>query len=402
VEIEVGPDRQLLHGHCNCVSGISGNCKHTCALVTYVNSERTDGCTDNTQQWQKPSQHKQSLYPKGETIEALFGLDPLPPLSFKKNDEKLNKFAELLAQNNETKGMFYKAVTTKPVPEIPAQSVIDIDLQKLQTVFQENRITFNSMEQSNSGTKITFRKFECTLTEKTKLFFKENVEKSLTECCHTFTSTLGQSLNPNWFLQRKMRISASRCQFHSTFNANDSKKLDSFSNNMFCYDVKGLAFMDRNTLNVDCNIIRRAHKILRGKKIETRLKYFFKSPPSTKGMMYGLNMEKTALEHYSKMTGNKVIESGLILKPNQTWLCSSPDGLIKEQKVCLEIKCPSSCENKEISVDYVRDNKLVKTHPYFTQVQLQMYTSNSDVCHFFVFSQKDFILINVLRDDEFL
>jgi len=29
VEIEVGGDRQLLSGHCNCVSGISGQCKHT-------------------------------------------------------------------------------------------------------------------------------------------------------------------------------------------------------------------------------------------------------------------------------------------------------------------------------------------------------------------------------------
>ena len=113
-------------------------------------------------------------------------------------------------------------------------------------------------------------------------------------------------------------------------------------------------------------------------------------------------MEKTALENYSTLTGNKVIESGLIVKPNQTWLCSSPDGLIKDHKICLEIKCPSSCENIDISVDYIRYNNLVKSHPYFTQVQLQMYTSNSDSCHFFVFSEKDFILINVPRDNEFL
>ncbi len=113
-------------------------------------------------------------------------------------------------------------------------------------------------------------------------------------------------------------------------------------------------------------------------------------------------MEATARESYTKMTGNIVIESGLIIKANQSWLCSSPDGLIKDQKVCLVIKCPSSCGNATISVDYVKDSKLIQTHPYFTQVQLQMYTSNSDVCHFFVFSQKNHILINVPRDDEFL
>jgi hypothetical protein len=146
----------------------------------------------------------------------------------------------------------------------------------------------------------------------------------------------------------------------------------------------------------------RAHKILHGKKTETRLKYFFESPRATKGMIYGRDTEVTARESYTKLTGNKVIESGLIVKANQSWLCSSPDGLIKDLKACLEIKCPSSCENNNISVDYVKDNKLLQSHPYFTQVQLQMYTSNCDVCHFFVFSKKDFILVNVPRDNEFL
>ena len=119
-------------------------------------------------------------------------------------------------------------------------------------------------------------------------------------------------------------------------------------------------------------------------------------------MSYGRDMEKIARENFCKITGKDVIESGLIVKTNQTWLCSSPDGLIKDENICLEIKCPSSCENIDISVDYIRDNNLVKSHPYFTQVQLQMYTSNSDSCHFFVFSEKDFILINVPRDNEFL
>ncbi len=211
MEIEVGAaDRQLLNGHCNCVSGISGQCKHTSALAIYVNLERTDSCTDNSQQWQKPSQHKQSLYPKGETIESLFGLVPLPPPTFKKNDEKLNKFAQLLSMSNETNGMLYKAVTCKPLPTPTESAVNDVDNELLQSVFYENKVTFNSMKSISSGTKHVFKKIEATLTEEQKVFFQENVEKKLQECCRTFASTLGQSINPNWFLQRKMRISASR------------------------------------------------------------------------------------------------------------------------------------------------------------------------------------------------
>jgi len=185
--------------------------KLTTALATYINLERTESCTDNSQQWQKPSQHKQSLYPKGETIEALFGLEPLPAPTFQKNDQKLNKFAQLLLINNETNGMFYKAVTSKANPETRAKRVVnDFDGQKLKSIFQENISTFNSMVTISSGTKTIFRKFEATLSAEEKLFYEVNIEKSLDECCQTFTNTIGQYQNPNWFLQRRMRISASR------------------------------------------------------------------------------------------------------------------------------------------------------------------------------------------------
>ena len=230
MELEVGLDRKLRTGYCNCVSGINGKCKHVAALATYINLERTDGCTDNIQQWQKPSQHKQSLYPKGETIESLFGLEPVPPPSFEKNDSKLNHFAQLLASNNETNGMFYKAVTCQPTEtESTAKSVV-FDEEKLQSIY-EVKNNFHSMVTVSSGTKTIFKKMFSTLSEEEKRFYKENVEKSQAECCQTFKSTLGQANNPNWFLQRKMRISASK-----------------------------------------------AHKILRGKKVETRLKYFLNLP----------------------------------------------------------------------------------------------------------------------------
>ena len=82
--------------HCNCISGILGLCKHTSALVCFINSERTESCTDNLQEWQKPSQKCQALYPKGETIESLFKLTPFPPPTFEPEAEKLENFVSLL------------------------------------------------------------------------------------------------------------------------------------------------------------------------------------------------------------------------------------------------------------------------------------------------------------------
>jgi hypothetical protein len=119
-------------------------------------------------------------------------------------------------------------------------------------------------------------------------------------------------------------------------------------------------------------------------------------------LAYVTDIENTAKEHSSQVTGNSVFDSGLVLKHSQSWLCASPDGSLEDAKTCIEIKCPSSCENSKISVNYLKNRTLSPSHPYFTQVQLQMYVSNAKLCHFFVFSEADFVLIEVLHNDNYL
>ena len=76
--------------------------------------------------------------------------------------------------------------------------------------------------------------------------------------------------------------------------------------------------------------------------------------------------------------------------------------IIVNNFLCLEIKCPISCAGEKIDVNYLIDDKLVKTHPYFTQVQLQMYVMNTQKCKFFIYSENDHKELHVNRDDEFL
>ena len=355
VELNISKDRTLFGGHCNCVSGIVGKCKHTSALAHFINSERTEGCTDTAQQWQKPSAHRQSLYPKGETIEALFNTNPISHPTFKDNSEKINNFLALMASEKVTDGMLYKSLTA-PTDFLQAQvKSVDVDTQVLDTIFSENKAVICSRVPFTTGTKTVFKKLSSTLTDETEMFYSRNIEKNLSLCKETFANTLGQNKNPNWFLERKLRISASK-----------------------------------------------AHRIMKAKKKETLLKYFFELQVQTKGMAYGNAMETIARECYTNITGNLVKESGLIIKPGQTWLCASPDGLISQGKICLEIKCPSSCENSQINVNYITNNQLVKNHMYYTQVQIQLYVSNCDLCHFFVFSEADNKLIVVHRDNDYL
>jgi putative phage-type endonuclease len=116
-------------------------------------------------------------------------------------------------------------------------------------------------------------------------------------------------------------------------------------------------------------------------------------------------MEPKAKEKYKSLTLSEVIESGLVVKTGQPWLCATPDGIVKDKNgdICiLEIKCPSSCLDKNINVPYIVNNELKKSHQYYTQVQLQMYCCNLKKAHFFVYSNCDHKLLTVERDEAFL
>jgi len=148
-------------------------------------------------------------------------------------------------------------------------------------------------------------------------FFHDNILQDPLACKQIFVSILEQNQSQRWFIERKLRITASK-----------------------------------------------AHKILNASKSEPQLKYFFESPPLTASMAYGTAIEKKAKVHYSQVTGNIVFDSGLIVKHFQSWLCASPDGFLEDAKTntCIEIKCPSSCENSKISGNYLKKGSICPSH----------------------------------------
>ncbi len=114
--------------------------------------------------------------------------------------------------------------------------------------------------------------------------------------------------------------------------------------------------------------------------------------------------EPIAKDKYSQITSGVMIDVGLVIKRSQPWLCASPDSLVKigEDLIVLEIKCPSSCREKEIKVPYLKNGELVKSDKYYTQVQLQLYCCNLKKAHFFVYSSADYVLLEIEKDQEFL
>ena len=115
-------------------------------------------------------------------------------------------------------------------------------------------------------------------------------------------------------------------------------------------------------------------------------------------------MEPLARQRYEEIFSVEVQEVGLCLKPGQTWLGASPDGIIhlSGESYLLEIKCPFSNRGSEISPKYVVNGELCKTHAYYTQIQIQLYVCNLQKCDLFLYSATDQMIIPVIRDDDFL
>lgn len=188
--------------------------------------------------------------------------------------------------------------------------------------------------------------------------------------------TINQSENPEWYSARHVRLSTSS----KTHKIKTMKKKDSQT---LAYDL----INPKSTLN------------------------------PIKSMEYGLKNEGKAIVEYSLKLSVDVISIGLFVKPLQSWLCASVDGLvIKNDEIIkvLEIKCPSTYASKPVfdpkiskfNVGYLYMDKgqgyLKETNIYYTQCQVLLYVTGLNICDFYVWSPKGSYLISVIRNDNFL
>jgi putative phage-type endonuclease len=151
----------------------------------------------------------------------------------------------------------------------------------------------------------------------------------------------------------------------------------------------------------------KAHRIYRARADHKRVEYFMnmKSLDGIEAVEYGLQMEPVAFQKYVEVSGNNVIQTGLVVKNGVWWLAASPDGMMKEDNgdlKVLEIKCPFSNAKKAIDVPYLnKDGMLKKSHQYYTQIQMQMYCCNAKKADLFIFSSEDYKIVPIPFDQEF-
>jgi hypothetical protein len=95
VTIYLDDNRNIERMHCSCVAGSMGQCKHTSALVLFINGERDETCTDHQMNWNQPSEKNKSLHRKGQSLDKIFGTETPTPKYSKPNPEAIQQYLEI-------------------------------------------------------------------------------------------------------------------------------------------------------------------------------------------------------------------------------------------------------------------------------------------------------------------
>jgi putative phage-type endonuclease len=255
--------------------------------------------------------------------------------------------------------MFFKMMTCAPLPStLPAEISLTLPEPISNLLKSSTNEGFHFRHSVMQGSKIRSTKLEATISPELKTFYDLKINVTSDKRLEICTETVSQASNLIWKCERRKRISASR-----------------------------------------------AHQIFRAKTKRMALKYFFEEKMENRNFIYGRETEPKAKECFQSVLNVHVFDCGLVIKKSQPWICASPDGVFLDDtgKTCLlEVKCPSSCVAKAISVPYLKDNQLKKNHPYYTQIQIQLYCCDLEKCFLFVYSSSDHKIIEVTKDVDFL
>lgn len=126
---------------------------------------------------------------------------------------------------------------------------------------------------------------------------------------------------------------------------------------------------------------------------------------------HGLKYESYAMAKYIEQTQNITRQVGLYTLKSHPYIVASPDGLfynpIGEYYGVIEIKSPFSVRYNTIEealkkLRYIdKKGKLKKKSDYFFQIQCQLACTETDICHFVIYTFKDIHIEKIPFDKNF-
>jgi hypothetical protein len=110
INLQLDDNRNIIRAFCQCIAGAVGICKHTAALIYFINNERDETKTDTACKFLAPSTHGQKMYPKGKEFDEIFGFkERAPRLTFKNISAEDKKYHhDLMKRHGQTKSPLYK------------------------------------------------------------------------------------------------------------------------------------------------------------------------------------------------------------------------------------------------------------------------------------------------------
>ena len=355
-------------------------CTHIAGLLFALegresNDDEDTPCTSKTCQWNQPTKRTKETKPVEQIQFKRIKYGEEAPEKERKEVNKFNvdkvKFKDSLIAKlgNESNAALFCLM-----PPSSQESNVEADL---------NLARFEEVQTSEPKSHISDPHINLIYTAEQNKMTTGDFQKTLTKCSKEVADeiefrTRGQHSNPLWVSASKHRITA------SIFHDIKTRKQSTCPEKLLCKIYGETKSFDNEALEW-------------GRKQETVAKKRYKA-------YMKLKQKKNV----------KVLESGLVVCPNYSFIGASPDGFVssEEGSYLLEIKCPYKWRNSKIT-EACKDpdfycnsdengNITLKTnHRYFTQIQGQMGVCKMDMCHFVVFTLVDFVVISVRFDQLF-
>ncbi|KAM7297551.1 uncharacterized protein ISCGN_022702 [Ixodes scapularis] len=340
ITIKLDNTRRITEAHCTCRGGTCGQCKHTTAVVAYVNREDTSTKTSITNVWKRPSAKQLGMYNKGVLFSEMFA-SKLP-------DGRLQG---------------------QPVPAsiVNSNCPLGIMLRQEEQV-KENLKSLNKLLPRVGQPRVIFGADDI-LSEELCDDILLAVMVSEDECKEIAQETILQSACPQWHRLRAPRISASSKAHRVKIRTADFDTL-----------AEDLA-SPRSFKSASCSY---------GVAKEPEARKEYESSEKKKVIQVGLVV-------CVPQPWLCCSPDGLVEENGEVRLLE-----IKCPSRC-ETK-PVVNENINVDyLQYEgKKLKLQESHVYYTQVQVSMYVVGANACDLYVYSPKGSECVKVMKDMPFL
>lgn len=335
---QLDDSRRITEAHCSCRGGICGQCKHTAAVVAYVNKEDTSTKTSVTNVWKRPSAKQLGMYNKGFLFSEMF----TPKLP----DGKLRGQAV-------------------PASIVDSNCPLGIMLRQEAQV-KENLVSLDKLL-SQLGPDVIFGADNISSEEVCDDILLQ-VIVSEDECKDIAKDTMLQSACPQWHRERAARISASSKAHRVKIRTADFETL-----------AKDLA-TPRSFKSAAC-----AYGL--AKEPEARREY-----ESSKHKVIQVGLVVCAPQPWLCCSPDGLVEENGEIRLLE----------IKCPSRCETKAVVDENINVDYLYYQGGELKVQESHVYFTQIQVSMYIVGASLCDFYVYSPKGSECVSVMKDTSFL